>query len=367
MNTAFNWDSFIPPRIKANRPYVPGEQKNTRDWIKLNTNEFPFPPSPTVADAVQAACANLRLYPDPTGRALREGLADLHQVSPDSIVLFNGCDDALNCCIRGIIDPGEKVGFLNPSYSLYNVLLQNQGAVQQPIEYKKGFELPLEELCTSDAKMLILTTPNAPSGRPFERAQFEKLLQDPKPRVIVADETYADYASWSLVSLVKDYPHLIVTRSFSKTYGLAGMRVGYTIASPEANRILHQIRDVYNVNRLSQAAALAAIQDRAYYAGKHALIAQTRGDFASFVTTGLGWQCLPSATNFLFILPTDAKGEASPEFAQKLQAFLVEHRVLIRYFPNHPLTSAGLRVSIGTPEEMKTLKELLASWKTHAP
>jgi histidinol-phosphate aminotransferase len=365
MSTTFDWSAWIPARLREGKPYTPGEQKNTRDWIKLNTNEFPFPPSPEVPRAIHAACDDLRLYPDPTGRMLRETLGSWHGVDPASIVLFNGCDDALNCCIRGLVDPGQNVGFLNPSYSLYGVLLQHHGAGQIPVEYLPGFEFPSEGLASCEAKMLLITSPNAPSGCALPRQAVADLL-GLRRHVVVLDETYADYSDWSAVSWVQEHPNLIVTRTFSKTFGLAGLRIGYAIACPEVVNVLHQIRDVYNVDRLAQAGAAAALGDREYYAQKHALMAECRNELVEFLTQDLGWGCYPSSTNFVFTLPRHSSGAQGPGVAQKLYTFLVEAKVLVRYFPNHALTSSGLRISIGTPSEMATVRNLLATWNQNA-
>ena len=357
----FNWSDWIPGRMKAGKAYVPGEQKNTRDWIKLNTNEFPFPPSHRVGEAIAEASKDIRYYPEPTGRLLREELARKHGVAAESIVAFNGCDDALNCCIRGLTDPGEQVAYLNPSYSLYITLLRNHGAIGMPVEYRADFEFPLEELIACDAKMFMLTSPNAPSGRAFTPEELLKLLAA-KEAIFVIDETYADFSDWSAVEDIRDYPNLIVVRSFSKTYGLAGLRVGYAIANSGVIPTLNQIRDVYNVNRLSQAGATAALQDVDYYSTKRALLMETKRSFADFVGNELGWKYIPSSTNFLFLYPATRDGKIGAEAAQSLFAFLIEQHVLVRYFSNHPLVESGLRVSIGTPEEMETVKNLLKQW-----
>ena len=357
----FDWNAWIPGRMKAGKAYVPGEQKNTRDWIKLNTNEFPFPPSPRVGEAVAEASRDIRYYPEPTGRLLREELAKKHGVDIASIIAFNGCDDALNCCVRGLTDPGESVAYLNPSYSLYTTLLMNHGAIGVPVEYGADFEFPLEDLIGCEAKMFILTSPNAPSGRAFRREELLALM-DARQAIYVIDETYADFSDWSAVDLIRDYPNLIVVRSFSKTYGLAGLRVGYAVAAPGVMPTLNQIRDVYNVNRLSQAGATAALKDIEYYKEKRTLLMETKRAFAAFVGDTLGWKFIPSSTNFLFFYPATGTGETRAEAAQSLFAFLVEKHVLVRYFSNHPLVQSGLRVSIGTPEEMETVKNLLQQW-----
>lgn len=357
----FDWSEWIPARMKAGSAYTPGEQRNTGDWIKLNTNEFPFPPSPDVPTAIAEASQYLRFYPNPTGQALREELGDHHQIDAGAVVLFNGCDDALNCCIRGLVDPGDRVACLNPSYSLYSTLLKNHGAEFVGVEYEQEFDFPFKRLVSCDARMFLLTSPNAPSGRAFKREELIRLLEE-KEAIFVLDETYADFSNWSAIPDIQKYPNLIVVRSFSKTYGLAGIRIGYAVAHPDIIPTLHQIRDVYNVNRLSQAGAIAALQDSDYYLEKHRILMETKRDFVAFVGDELKWDQYPSATNFVFIFPEMFQGARGVSVAENLFSFLVENRVLVRYFSTHPLIESGLRISIGTPTEMETVKNLLRKW-----
>lgn len=365
MENGFQWSDYIPERMKSGKAYIPGEQRNTDDWVKLNTNEFPFSPSPAALQAIVDASGKLRYYPDPTGAELRETIASEHDVGPDQVVLFNGCDDALNCCIRGLLEPGDCAAYLNPSYSLYTTLLSNHGVNSVPVEFDEHFALPVEALCACDAKMILLTSPNAPSGVAFEEGDFKRLLQQ-KEAIFVVDETYGDFAEWSAIPLIRDFPNLIVVKSFSKTFGLAGLRLGFGIMSAEVTETFHKIRDVYNVDRLAQAAGVAALKDRCYYEGKHLEIRHTREVFSSFIEHELGWRVFPSSTNFVFVFPKNPKGESGSEIAQQLYSFLVENRILVRYFSNHPLIEAGLRVSIGTSEQMDLVQNLMKRWANHA-
>lgn len=358
---SFDWLDWIPDRIKQGEAYIPGEQKNTRDWIKLNTNEFPYPPSPRVPEAIALATRDLRYYPNPTGKDLRDCLAAHHAVEEGSIVVFNGCDDALNCCIRGFVDVGERVAMLNPSYSLYGTLIQNHGAERVLVDYLDGFEFPRDALMQCDAKMIMLTSPNAPSGRAFCEEDLVFLLEN-KNAIFILDETYADFSDWSAIPLIERYENLVVVRSFSKTYGLAGLRVGYAIAQSGAVSALHQIRDVYNSNRLSQAGALAALLDTEYYREKHSELLATRNEFTRFLGEKLQWNYYPSSTNFVFCFPKTKSGATGVAIVKSLFEFLIENHVLVRYFSNHSLVESGLRVSIGTPEEMETVKNLFEKW-----
>ena len=365
MEKEFQWSDYIPERMKSGKAYTPGEQRNTSDWVKLNTNEFPYSPSPAALQAIVEASGRLRYYPDPTGRELRETIASQYDLDPDQVVLFNGCDDALNCCIRGLLEPGDRAAYLNPSYSLYTTLLSNHGVNGVPVEFGNQFALPVEALCACDAKMILLTSPNAPSGVAFDKGDFERLLQQ-KEAILVVDETYGDFADWSAIPLIREFPNLIVVKSFSKTFGLAGLRLGFGVMSPDVVETFHKIRDVYNVDRLAQAAGVAALKDHSYYAEKHLEIRQTRQAFSTYVEQKLGWRVFPSSTNFVFVFPKNTKGESGSEIAQQLYSFLVENRILVRYFSNHPLIEDGLRISIGTSEQMDVVQKLMKRWANHA-
>ncbi len=357
----FDWEKWIPERMQKGTPYTPGEQRNTSDWIKLNTNEFPYAPSPRVLEAIQLGVDRLRLYPNPTGEPLREAIGEYHGVSAEQVVIFNGCDDALNCCIRGFTEPEESIGMLNPSYSLYQTLIKNHGAKLNHVEYEADFAFPVETLIADESKVFIFTSPNAPSGRAFSKAELAEVLGR-REGIVVLDETYAEFSDWTAIDLISEYPNVMVVRSFSKTFGLAGMRVGYAIGAPEAVNVLHLIRDVYNVNHLSQLAAEAAIRDTSYYSQKVNELVETREKLCTFLSEKLKWKCVPSSTNFLFFYPSLMGGEPSPVTAKSLFSFLVEEKVLLRYFSNHSLVESGLRMSIGTAAQMETVCNLIEKW-----
>lgn len=359
---SFSWKTRIPERVANAQPYVPGEQKNEGGWIKLNTNELPYPPSPRVAEAVAEAASRLRLYPDPSGTPVREAIAGRFDIRPEQVMLGNGCDDILNVCVRTFTEAGDPVGYLDPSYSLYKNLIINHGARLAPISYGPGFAFPMERFASTPVKMLILTSPNAPSGVAFSSDQLASVLEKTECPTII-DETYADFSTWTAIDLISKYPQLLVARSFSKTYGLAGLRFGYLIGSSEVMPYLHRIRDVYNVDRLAQAGALVAFLDTGYYKEKHTELKNTRNRFSEILEHEFGWTVYPSSTNFVFTIPKDKQGNESPAFARALYTFLVEHRILVRYFDNHPLVSSGLRISIGTPAEIEKLTQILLQWK----
>lgn len=354
------------PHVAAMSAYVPGMQPTEPGWVKLNTNENPFPPSPKVIEAVQAELANsargLRLYPNPTSTPLRKALATHHGLAVDQVLAGNGCDDALNLLMRVFVDASNPAGMTVPSYSLYTVLRNIQGAEMREVEFDESFDLPMDAIASSGANIFFLTSPNAPTGVHFAPQSIAALLEQ-FPGILVVDETYAPFAESDCVSLLADNPRLVIVRSFSKAYALAGMRVGYAMAHPTIINLLDRVRDSYNLDRLAQAAALAAIGDQPYYQDKIAQIKKLRDDAAADYARR-GWFAYKSAANFHFVRPKNAAGETGPAVAQDLFQFLTANKALVRAFPNHALTQAFLRISVGSAEEMNRLGEILDQWQT---
>ncbi len=351
--------------VPALHPYVPGKQPTGDDWVKLNTNELPYPSSPRVADAVAAEVAQLRKYPAPTSAGLRAELAALHGVDPAQVIVGNGSDEILTLLVRAFAGPERRVGQVSPSYSLYPVLAAIQDTTCATVELAPDLALPIDRIHQTDTPLFFLTTPNAPFGIDFGRAAVRAAV-DGFNGVFVADEAYADFGEWSALELLADCPHLVVTRSLSKSYGLAGLRVGYAVASAELIALLDRVRDSYNVNRLSQAGALAAVRDQAYL---HAVVARVRATRTRFseALRAQGWEVLPSQTNFVFARPPGEAGRPpDPASAAAAFAHLEQEHILVRYFPGSPLTANGLRISIGTDSEMDRCLETLIAWQTHA-
>jgi histidinol-phosphate aminotransferase len=349
--------------------YTPGEQPQGAGWVKLNTNENPYPPSPRVAAALKKEIgkdgARLRLYPNPTGSVLRAALAKFHGVSPDWILLGNGSDDILNLLMRVFAGPKRPAGMTSPSYSLYPVLAQLQNARLIEVPFEKNFRLDVARAADCGANIFFLTSPNAPSGVGFPTAQIAQFARK-FSGILVVDEAYAPFAKEHAAALPKKFPRVVVTRTFSKAYSLAGARVGYAIARPEIIFLLDRARDSYNLDRLAQIAALAAIQDPAYYKKTIARVVKTREMFLKKMRV-LGWFAHPSQANFVLIEPATARGETGPTVAESLFAFLKSRKILVRYFGKHPLTHAALRVSMGTDQEMAALSTALDSWLQTAP
>ncbi len=357
------------PHVPALHAYTPGLQPTDTGWVKLNTNECPYPPSPRVAEAITAELTaggtRLRLYPNPTSAPLRAQVASLHGLQPEQVIVGNGSDDILNLLVRVFGGEGEQTGLTLPSYSLYPVLVAIQDGGTEIIEFDRSMKLPVERIAASGAKAFFLTSPNAPTGVGFSNAELRQVL-DTFPGVLVVDEAYAPFAPENAVPLLAEYRNLVVVRTLSKAHALAGMRVGYGLADPETIGLLDRVRDSYNVNRLSQLAAGAALADGAYYDDIIARIKRTRDTWAA-TWAQRDWFIYPSATNFLFVEPRNAAGEAGPAVAASLFTFLQTRKILVRAFPSHALTAPFLRISVGTDDEMLAVEEAIQAWLTNAP
>lgn len=358
---------FALPHVAKLHAYTPGLQPNEPGWVKLNTNECPYPPSPKVAEALRAeigaAGESLRLYPNPTSTGFRRVVAKYHGhgLQENNVCVGNGSDDILNLIVRCFCAQNESLGFTMPSYSLYPVLVEIQDGRSQVIEFDRSMTLPLERIAASKAKAFILTSPNAPTGVGFSNAQIEKVLKVFKGLLFV-DEAYAPFAKEDAVPLLPKYPNLAIVRTLSKAYALAGARIGYALAHADVIDVLDRVRDSYNTSRLSQVAAIAAFNDQPYYDGVIAKIKATR-DRTLKTWTDFGWFTYPSQSNFLFTEPRNARGETGPAVAKAAYDYLCAHKVLVRYFPSHALTASFLRISVGTDEEMLVLNQTLEAWR----
>lgn len=354
---------FIPPEILSRKSYSPGFQpKRHKDLIKLNTNENPYPPSPLVAKSVLKEAKRLQLYPEPFSLKLRRLIAEKHNLHKDQVIIGNGSDDILNLCVRAFSDSVRTVGMLNPSYSLYPSLTSLQRANLKFIEFTDDqFNLPLENIVSSGVNLFFLTNPHAPTGVAFDQAKISDLANSLNS-ILVVDEAYADFANDSAIRLLSRAENLIVTRTFSKSYSLAGSRVGYAVASSTLIEVLDSVREVYNLDRMSQAAAHAALTDQEHFEnclGKILVERQRAYDFF----TSLRWPTLQSHANFVFTEPVSKDGQSGKEVAQSLFQYLEQNNIFVRYFPNHRLTQSKIRISIGTKQQMTTLFQTIKYWQ----
>ncbi len=350
--TTPNPTSLIRPLVRRLHAYVPGEQPKIRGLIKLNTNENPYPPSPKVLAAIKAAVdGRLRLYPNPTADGLRDKLAKFHGCPPDHFIAGNGSDELLALATRAFVEPGRTVQFFTPSYSLYPVLAEIQGAHCNAVPLAADFALPTvaelrkQGVWDFHAALTFITTPNAPSGCGYSTRELQDLCRAQKG-VVVLDEAYADFARENAFSLALEFPHVLVARTFSKGYSLCFLRVGYLAGPAPLIAAMHKIRDSYNVNGLGQAAAVATLGDAPYYRRNFQRLIATRERLAGELRD-MGFDVPPSQTNFIFARPPCFPAQ---EWWQKLR----RNRVLVRWF-EAPETRAFLRITIGTDAESDAL------------
>jgi len=334
--------------------YTPGKQLAGGGYIKLNTNENPYPPSPRVAEALQSVeVADLRLYSDPVATPLRLTAARMFGCEVEQVIAGNGSDDILTMIFRTFLDSGDVVATAAPSYSLYSALSAMQAARFVEVPMGPGYTLPLD-LDAHGAKLLLIVNPNSPTGVLFSQ-QSLRLLLDKTQSIVLLDEAYAEFAGESAIALLADYPHLIVTRTFSKSYALAGLRLGLGFAHPEMIAQLMKVKDSYNLDRLSIVAGCAALEDREWLEKTTAKIVCTRTRLLAELEA-MGLHVPPSRSNFVF--PRIPGGRAKAVFEA-----LENRRILVRYFASSPRIADSLRVTVGTDEEanafLEALKEIL--------
>ena len=342
---------YFRPEIEAMAGYVPGEQPQTGKFIKLNTNENPYPPSPKVVRAIQqAAEAALMRYPDPMGNAFRDRAADILGVQRDWILCGNGSDDILTIVTRAFAGVGQRLRLPYPSYILYRTLAQLQGAKWEEVRFNDDWSLSPEfAAVVPDLKLVFLPNPNSPTGTVVSRDTIRELAEQ-LPCPLLVDEAYVDFADENCVGLVAQNERIMVSRTLSKSYALAGLRFGYLVAQPHLIEQLIKVKDSYNCDALSIAGATAAIDDQAWLAETTAKIRQTRGRLAEGLAS-LGFFVLPSQANFVWC--THPNRSAVTIYEQ-----LKQNRVLVRYM-NYPGWGDGLRISVGSDQQIEALLTLL--------
>ncbi len=340
-------------RIRENvlrlQAYTPGEQPGDRAVIKLNTNENPYPPSPSVLAVLQQAGPDaLRLYPDPVFKQLRHQIATLHEVSVDHVFCGNGSDEILSLCIRAFVPPHGRIGYFDPSYSLYPVLAAIADVATAPIPLNADFRCP-DWPARYDVPLFFWTNPNAPTSLCCPVDALADVAEHTQG-VLVIDEAYVDFADATALPLAIGMDNVLVSRTLSKAYSLAGIRLGYAVGHPELIEALYKIKDAYNINRLTQDMGCAAIADQAHMRNNVELICATRARVAEALRAK-GFDVFPSQTNFLWLRPPR---ESATDLFQRLR----ENQVYTRYFPA-PATAEYLRVTVGTDEQMDVFLALI--------
>ena len=351
--------NYFRGNIQAMSGYVPGEQPRDDGIIKLNTNENPYPPSPKVYAALRNAIdASLRLYPQPLSDSLRAAAAAAYGVGKENIMAGNGSDELLSMMLRCFVDPGQRVAYPVPTYSLYDTLVEIQGGVSARVPFPEDFSVP-EELARQDAPLTLLCNPNAPSGTLVPLPEIVKLAGT-VAGILVVDEAYVDFAASegaSAIPLVGRVENLIVLRTLSKSFSLAGMRIGLAFASAEIIAGMNKVRDSYNLDRLSIIAGTAALADLPWMQRNAARIQRSRQRLASGLKR-LGYQVYPSHTNF--VLARQRGKNLQPVYEE-----LKRRKILLRWFDAPGLRDC-LRITVGRPKEVQALLKELAAMPTYS-
>ena len=346
---------FLNPQYASLEAYTPGEQPRNMEYIKLNTNESPYPPAPSVVDAMNAAQVELlRLYSDPTAKGLKEKLAKLYSVEPENVFVSNGSDEVLNFAFMAF--GGQGAVFPDISYGFYPVYGDLYGIDYKKIPLKEDFSIDPADYCGVN-RMVVIANPNAPTGMSLPVSQIEEIVKSNPDSLVLIDEAYVDFGGETALPLIRKYDNLLIVRTFSKSRCLAGGRLGYAFGSAAVIADLEKIKystNPYNINRLTLLLGEATVDAEDYYQSKCAAIRSTRNWTAGQLRE-LGFTVLPSDANFLF-----AKSNAIG--GQELYEALKARGILVRHFTN-PRIADFNRITIGTAEQMlvfiNTVKEVL--------
>ncbi|MFH0954118.1 MAG: histidinol-phosphate transaminase [Verrucomicrobiota bacterium] len=335
--------SFIRKAVREMAAYTPGEQPKERDIVKLNTNENAYPPSPKIGEVLRQPADRLRLYPDPVCTNLREALAELHRCKVEQIFVGNGSDEVLALCVRALVERDGTVGYFEPSYSLYPVLAAIQEIAVKPVRLKKDFTWNMP--ANYAASLFFLANPNAPTSVQYPVSSVQSFCQS-FSGVVLIDEAYVDFSAYNCMDMALSLPNVLVARTLSKSFSLAGLRLGYVVGPEPLISALYKIKDSYNVDRLAQEIALAAVSDLGPMRRNVERIKVTRDRVAAELRKR-GFTVSPSETNFLWAKPPKLS-------AQQVFEELRKRKILVRYFPGE-LTGAHLRITIATDGEMDAL------------
>jgi len=359
--------TYFRQNINTLSGYVPGEQPPPdAKVIKLNTNENPYPPSAEVLKVLQELQGELlRRYPDPMAGAFRQSASQVLGVPADWILVGNGSDDLLTMIIRACTEPGRQVVYPMPTYVLYRTLAQIQGAECMEVAYPEDYSLPVEQLIEAQGAVTFVASPNSPSGTVAPVELLDKLAAQ-LAGVLVIDEAYVDFAESDALELVKRHDNVIILRTLSKGYSLAGLRLGFGVANPALLEGLIKVKDSYNVDAVACAIGAVAIADQSHKNTNAQKIKASRTQMASALEQ-LGFQVWPSQANFLLVgvsgAATEELAELSPKElpsgnAEYLYEMLKQRGILVRYF-KQPRLADKLRITVGTPEQNETLIKVL--------
>lgn len=344
---------FWSPFVKDLVPYVPGEQPKMSRLVKLNTNENPYGPSPRVLEAIRAELGDdLRLYPDPNGERLKQTVADYYGVQPAQVFVGNGSDEVLAHVFHGLFQHGQPLLFPDISYSFYPVYCGLYGIPFEAVPLDAQFRIAVADYARPNGG-IIFPNPNAPTGCLLPLAAIRQLLEDNGDSVVVVDEAYIDFGGESAISLVDEYPNLLVTQTLSKSRSLAGLRVGLAVGNAELIEALERVKNSFNsypLDRLALAGAVAAFEDQDYFEQTCQTVVASREQLVVDLQD-LGFEVLPSAANFVF-------ARHPQRDAAELAAGLRERGVIVRHFKQERI-SQFLRITVGDAEQNMALQEAL--------
>lgn len=347
---------FFSSKYSSLEAYTPGEQPKDMKYIKLNTNESPFPPSQKVTEYAKAESEKLNLYSDPESRVLTQTAADLFGVKYENVLMTNGSDEILNFAFMAFCDDDKGIAFPSISYGFYPVFAELNHIPYKEIPLKDDFSINVEDYCNIGMN-IVIANPNAPTGLALSVEDIEKIVTTNKDSVVIIDEAYVDFGAESVIPLTKKYDNLLVTQTFSKSRSLAGARLGFGIGNEALIADLNTIKystNPYNVNRMTSAAGIAALEDNDYYMNNCKTIAENR-EYTKTELAKLGFETLNSKANFIFTRCDKINGG-------EYYLTLKKMGILVRHFTK-PLISDYVRITIGTKEQMDALltatKEIL--------
>ena len=339
---------FFSNKYSTLVPYTPGEQPKDVKYIKLNTNESPYPPSKAVLEAVGKEAGNLQLYSDPECARLHSSLAELCGVDKGMVLATNGSDEILNFAFMAFCDKDNPIVFPDITYGFYPVFAEINGIPYEKIPLKEDFSIDANDYIGIN-KNIVIANPNAPTGMCMSLSDIEKIVVSNPNNVVIIDEAYVDFGGESAAPLTKKYSNLIVTRTFSKSYSMAGARLGYGIANKDLINDMNTIKystNPYNVNRMTQAAGVGAIEDNSYYMDNCQRVIKAR-EYTVDALTKLGFFVLPSCANFVFAKNDMIDGE-------ELYLELKKRGILVRHFTSERIKAFN-RITVGTKEQMEAL------------